>query len=76
MTRAPRPAASSSWWWGRLPSRPPSKPKTSTPCCAGRSSTESLKNAVEAVAAATGHKRRLVYQRALSLTRSEADGER
>jgi len=39
-------------------------------------STESLKNAVEAVAAATGHKRRLVYQRALSLTRSEADGER
>jgi 16S rRNA (cytidine1402-2'-O)-methyltransferase len=38
--------------------------------------TESLKNAVEAVVAATGHKRRLVYQRALSLTRSEADGER
>ena len=36
--------------------------------------TESLKNAVEAVAAATGHKRRLVYQRALALTRSEADG--
>jgi 16S rRNA (cytidine1402-2'-O)-methyltransferase len=38
--------------------------------------TESLKNAVEAVAAATGHQRRLVYQRALALTRSAADGER
>ena len=37
--------------------------------------TESLKNAVEAVAAATGQKRRLVYQRALALTRSEVDGE-
>ena len=37
--------------------------------------TESLKNAVEAVTAATGHKRRLVYQRALALTRGEADGE-
>jgi 16S rRNA (cytidine1402-2'-O)-methyltransferase len=37
--------------------------------------TASLKNAVEAVVAATGHKRRLVYQRALSLARSEADGE-
>ena len=34
--------------------------------------TASLKDAVEAVVAATGHKRRLVYQRALSLTR-EAD---
>jgi 16S rRNA (cytidine1402-2'-O)-methyltransferase len=30
--------------------------------------TASLKDAVEAVVAATGHKRRLVYQRALSLT--------
>jgi len=38
--------------------------------------TQSLKDAVEAVAAATGHKRRLVYQRALALTGSEADGER
>jgi 16S rRNA (cytidine1402-2'-O)-methyltransferase len=38
--------------------------------------TESLKNAVEAVVAATGRKRRLVYQRALSLTRSEADDPR
>ena len=37
--------------------------------------TASLKNAVEAVVAATGHKRRLVYQRALALTRSEVDGE-
>lgn len=36
--------------------------------------TTSLKNAVEAVAAATGHKRRLVYQRALSLSRSDGDG--
>src|SRR5271167_3242515 len=35
----------------------------------------SLKNAVEAVVEATGHKRRLVYQRALSLTRDEADGK-
>jgi 16S rRNA (cytidine1402-2'-O)-methyltransferase len=35
----------------------------------------SLKNAVEAVVAATGQKRRLVYQRALALARSEADGE-
>jgi 16S rRNA (cytidine1402-2'-O)-methyltransferase len=37
-------------------------------------STASLKNAVEAVAIATGQKRRLVYQRALSLTKNDADG--
>ncbi len=37
--------------------------------------TLSLKNAVEAVTAATGHKRRLVYQRALALTRSDTDDE-
>jgi 16S rRNA (cytidine1402-2'-O)-methyltransferase len=35
----------------------------------------SLKNAVEAVVAATGQKRRLVYQRALALARSGADAE-
>jgi 16S rRNA (cytidine1402-2'-O)-methyltransferase len=35
----------------------------------------SLKDAVEAVVAATGHKRRLVYQRALSLTQGSDDGE-
>jgi 16S rRNA (cytidine1402-2'-O)-methyltransferase len=35
----------------------------------------SLKNAVEAVAAATGQKRRLVYQRALALAKDPADGE-
>ncbi len=37
--------------------------------------TDSLKNAVEAVVAATGHKRRLVYQRALALARNDGDGE-
>jgi 16S rRNA (cytidine1402-2'-O)-methyltransferase len=37
--------------------------------------TASLKDAVEAVVAATGHKRRLVYQRALSLTQRSGDGE-
>ncbi len=37
--------------------------------------TASLKDAVEAVVAATGHKRRLVYQRALSLTQGPDDGE-
>jgi 16S rRNA (cytidine1402-2'-O)-methyltransferase len=37
--------------------------------------TASLKDAVEAVVAATGHKRRLVYQRALSLTQGSGDGE-
>jgi 16S rRNA (cytidine1402-2'-O)-methyltransferase len=37
--------------------------------------TSSLKNAVEAVVAATGHKRRLVYQRALSLSEDGTDGE-
>jgi 16S rRNA (cytidine1402-2'-O)-methyltransferase len=37
--------------------------------------TASLKDAVEAVVAATGHKRRLVYQRALSLTQRPGDGE-
>jgi 16S rRNA (cytidine1402-2'-O)-methyltransferase len=36
--------------------------------------TASLKDAVEAVVAATGHKRRLVYQRALSLTQRSGDG--
>ncbi len=36
--------------------------------------TASLKNAVEAVVAATGRKRRLVYQRALILTRNDTDG--
>ncbi len=36
--------------------------------------TASLKDAVEAVVAATGHKRRLVYQRALSLTQGSDDG--
>jgi 16S rRNA (cytidine1402-2'-O)-methyltransferase len=36
--------------------------------------TASLKDAVEAVVAATGHKRRLVYQRALSLTQGSHDG--
>jgi 16S rRNA (cytidine1402-2'-O)-methyltransferase len=35
--------------------------------------TASLKDAVEAVVAATGHKRRLVYQRALSLTQRSDD---
>jgi len=35
--------------------------------------TTSLKHAVEAVAAATGQKRRLVYQRALALTRPDGD---
>jgi len=35
----------------------------------------SLKDAVEAVVVATGHKRRLVYQRALSLTQGSDDGE-
>jgi 16S rRNA (cytidine1402-2'-O)-methyltransferase len=35
----------------------------------------SLKDAVEAVVEATGHKRRLVYQRALSLTQGSDDGE-
>lgn len=34
----------------------------------------SLKDAVEAVATATGQKRRIVYQRALSLTRNGPDG--
>ena len=38
--------------------------------------TQSLKDAVEAVTAATGHKRRLIYQRALALTGSKVDGER
>ena len=33
----------------------------------------SLKNAVEAVAAATGEKRRLVYQRALALAKIDSD---
>jgi 16S rRNA (cytidine1402-2'-O)-methyltransferase len=37
--------------------------------------TASLKDAVEAVVEATGHKRRLVYQRALSLTQGSHDGE-
>jgi 16S rRNA (cytidine1402-2'-O)-methyltransferase len=37
--------------------------------------TASLKDAVEAVVEATGHKRRLVYQRALSLTHDSGDGE-
>jgi 16S rRNA (cytidine1402-2'-O)-methyltransferase len=37
--------------------------------------TASLKDAVEAVVAATGHKRRLVYQRALSLSQGPGDGE-
>jgi 16S rRNA (cytidine1402-2'-O)-methyltransferase len=36
--------------------------------------TASLKDAVEAVAAATGEKRRVVYQRALSLTQERHDG--
>ncbi len=36
--------------------------------------TASLKDAVEAVVAATGHKRRLVYQRALSLTQKSDHG--
>ncbi len=36
--------------------------------------TASLKDAVEAVVAATGHKRRLVYQRALSLTKEAENG--
>jgi len=36
--------------------------------------TGSVKAAVEAVAAATGQKRRLVYQRALALARKEGDG--
>ena len=35
--------------------------------------TTSLKHAVEAVAAATGEKRRLVYQRALTLTKPDRD---
>jgi 16S rRNA (cytidine1402-2'-O)-methyltransferase len=35
--------------------------------------TASLKDAVEAVAAATGQKRRIVYQRALALSRREGD---
>ncbi|SRR5579871_3682893 len=35
--------------------------------------TASLKDAVEAVAAATGQKRRIVYQRALALARREGD---
>jgi 16S rRNA (cytidine1402-2'-O)-methyltransferase len=35
----------------------------------------SLKDAAEAVVAATGHKRRLVYQRALTLTQGSDDGE-
>jgi 16S rRNA (cytidine1402-2'-O)-methyltransferase len=38
--------------------------------------TASLKDAVEAVVAATGHKRRLVYQRALSLTQGSDNGSR
>jgi 16S rRNA (cytidine1402-2'-O)-methyltransferase len=37
--------------------------------------TATLKNAVEAVATATGQKRRLVYQRALSLAKDTADGQ-
>jgi 16S rRNA (cytidine1402-2'-O)-methyltransferase len=37
--------------------------------------TASLKDAVEAVVEATGHKRRLVYQRALSLSQGPGDGE-
>ena len=37
--------------------------------------TASLKDAVEAVVAATGHKRRLVYRRALSLAQGPGDGE-
>jgi 16S rRNA (cytidine1402-2'-O)-methyltransferase len=37
--------------------------------------TASLKDAVEAVVEATGHKRRLVYQRALSLAQGSGDGE-
>jgi 16S rRNA (cytidine1402-2'-O)-methyltransferase len=35
--------------------------------------TASLKDAVEAVAAATGQKRRIVYQRALALSRRDGD---
>lgn len=35
--------------------------------------TESLKDAVEAVATATGQKRRIVYQRALALSKQDAD---
>jgi len=35
--------------------------------------TASLKDAVEAVAAATGEKRRIVYQRALALTKKDGD---
>src|SRR5215470_2767505 len=37
--------------------------------------TASLKDAVEAVAAATGQKRRIVYQRALALSKSKRDGD-
>jgi 16S rRNA (cytidine1402-2'-O)-methyltransferase len=37
--------------------------------------TASLKDAVAAVVEATGHKRRLVYQRALSLAQGSGDGE-
>jgi 16S rRNA (cytidine1402-2'-O)-methyltransferase len=37
--------------------------------------TASLKDAVEAVVGATGHKRRLVYQRALSLSQGSGHGE-
>jgi len=36
--------------------------------------TASLKDAVEAVAAATGQKRRVVYQRALALSKSKHGG--
>jgi len=37
--------------------------------------TASLKDAVEAVAIATGQKRRIVYQRALALSKSKRDGD-
>src|ERR1700719_2115747 len=39
----------------------------------GALTTASLKDAVEAVAAATGQKRRIVYQRALALSRRDGD---
>jgi 16S rRNA (cytidine1402-2'-O)-methyltransferase len=39
----------------------------------GALATTTLKDAVEAVAAATGQKRRIVYQRALALSRRDGD---
>jgi 16S rRNA (cytidine1402-2'-O)-methyltransferase len=42
----------------------------------GALTTASLKDAVEAVAAATGQKRRIVYQRALALSRRDGDETR